>query len=990
MHVRIVRTVAAFAVLIGSTASVVGAAAPALADSSTLLSVRSVGGIVVDGVHQRIFVSDPGQSKIVVTDYSGTVVATKTNLPDVRGLALSADSGHLYAAVTGDDSIVSIATDTVTETARYPTGEDTDPAYLAIAGGKVWFSYAGESSSRGGTGDGTAKGNIGALDLSGGQPTVVLDQDKETRWQGAPKLAATVGAPNVLAAGDPVTSASLVGVYDVSTGSATRKTLKSPDNGHTRDLALTPDGSRLVMARVGGIHNILKTSNLTAAGSYPTEHYANAVAIASNGTVAAGSSAWYDPDVHIFTAGSMTPVRNYDFPNTGTSSAADTLAGGGLAWEPGGDRLFAVTSNSGGQYSLRVLTDTTKPAPDTRPSPILPVTSLGGFVVDGVHRKVFVSDPLTSKIIATDYSGKILATRENLPGVQGLALSADSQHLYGAVTGDDSIVSIATDTVTETARYDTGEATAPASVATASGKVYFGYGEESGSTGIGSLDLSGDEPTVTLALDDTTEWRYAPQLTAAPGTPDVLAAASHNRIAVYRLSTGAPVRTAAATWSESVSSLALSPDGNQLVTSSYSQNQIWKTADLSSPGTYPVTNSGAYFAYAPNGALAAGTDNWNSPAVLVFPAGSKTVVRTFNYPHTGHTTGPDKTARGGVAWEPNGRRLFAVSQNSEDVFSLRTFVDPSKSVPVLTVNAPATAKRAKVLTVTGRLQATLPLPAGTPLSVTRTDMESPKGKSLGTRKLGARNAFSFKDTPPAGGRVTYRVSYAGDASHLAATGKDTVVVERAATTLKVSNNGKTYGYGRKVSFTASLGKTYKNRVVEIWADPYGADRPKKLLKRGRVNSRGTSAVRVTLTRNAVISVVYAGDSRTAPKSAKATVYAQVKVSTSVAKHYKTGKIGNTKYFHFRKKKNPIFTTTMTAAKDRAQVFELEVYFQGAWRPGGSATFVLSPKGKSIVELIGPHETGLRMRMRSSYERGNSGDSLNATTRGAWRYFIFTR
>jgi hypothetical protein len=29
-------------------------------------------------------------------------------------------------------------------------------------------------------------------------------------------------------------------------------------------------------------------------------------------------------------------------------------------------------------------------------------------------------------------------------------------------------------------------------------------------------------------------------------------------------------------------------------------------------------------------------------------------------------------------------------------------------------------------------------------------------------------------------------------------------------------------------------------------------------------------------------------------------------------------------------------------------------------------------------------------MRSSYEKGTSGDSLNATTRGPWKHFIFTK
>ncbi|MFD4855891.1 hypothetical protein [Streptomyces atratus] len=32
----------------------------------------------------------------------------------------------------------------------------------------------------------------------------------------------------------------------------------------------------------------------------------------------------------------------------------------------------------------------------------------------------------------------------------------------------------------------------------------------------------------------------------------------------------------------------------------------------------------------------------------------------------------------------------------------------------------------------------------------------------------------------------------------------------------------------------------------------------------------------------------------------------------------------------------------------------------------------------------------RMRMRSSYVNGSSGDNVNSTTHGAWKYFIFTK
>ncbi|WP_369251263.1 hypothetical protein [Streptomyces sp. R41] len=62
-------------------------------------------------------------------------------------------------------------------------------------------------------------------------------------------------------------------------------------------------------------------------------------------------------------------------------------------------------------------------------------------------------------------------------------------------------------------------------------------------------------------------------------------------------------------------------------------------------------------------------------------------------------------------------------------------------------------------------------------------MDSPNGKSLGTKSLGAGGKFSFTDTPPGGGTVKYTVTYARDASHTAATAADTVDVSRATPTL---------------------------------------------------------------------------------------------------------------------------------------------------------------------------------------------------------------
>ena len=91
------------------------------------------------------------------------------------------------------------------------------------------------------------------------------------------------------------------------------------------------------------------------------------------------------------------------------------------------------------------------------------------------------------------------------------------------------------------------------------------------------------------------------------------------------------------------------------------------------------------------------------------------------------------------------------------------------------------------------------------------------------KKTDAKGRLSFSDRPAAGGKLTYKLSYAGDATHLSAAGSGVVTVPRDASKLTLNGNGTVHAYGTKVTFTAKLGKTDKNRTVEIWADPYGLD-----------------------------------------------------------------------------------------------------------------------------------------------------------------------
>ncbi|MFE9097256.1 Ig-like domain repeat protein [Streptomyces sp. NPDC007264] len=620
----------------------------------------------------------------------------------------------------------------------------------------------------------------------------------------------------------------------------------------------------------------------------------------------------------------------------------------------------------------------------------LAVKSVGDIVVDGAHQRVYVSDPTGGKIVVTDYTGAVKATLTGLAGVTGLALSADSGQVYAAVKDSDRIVSVETQTYTRTASYPLEGADAPVDVEVVDGRIWFGYGSN-----LGSLDLSAAEPVVRLDQKGDAGFFNGPMLLASdPAVPGVLVAGTGGTLAVYDVSADGAVLRAKGSMDTGVKQLDLTPDGKQILTSwdgtGYGYGfPAYSTTDLTEVASYPTDAYPNAVTVAPDGTIAGGSDSSYDPDVHIHRPGDPTPTREYDFPNTGNSSGADTLVAGALAWAPDASRLFAVSVNSYGTYSLRALTDPTKELPTLTVSAPATAERARKLTVTGRLTSkTLPA-AGTGLKVTRTDIESPDGKALAAVTTKADGSFSLTDTPPAGGKVTYKVSYAGDAAHAAAAGSDAVQVSRKATALTLNNNGKLYSYGQDVTFTAHLGATYKNRTVAIYADPFGSDKPKKLLKKAKVNSSGNLSATVDMTRDTTVTAVFDGDARNAPRTVNSTGYAKAKITTSVAKHYRTGKIGSTTYYYFRKNTDPVFTTTMNYYSGRQQRFQLQVYYQGSWYDSGSEYFALGTNGKSAVRLEAPGESGIRARMRSSYINGSSGDTVNSTTHGAWKYFTFT-
>lgn len=239
----------------------------------------------------------------------------------------------------------------------------------------------------------------------------------------------------------------------------------------------------------------------------------------------------------------------------------------------------------------------------------LPIAHFAHMVVDAPHGHLFISGGSgTDGILVTDLDGGNPTMISGEPGVTGLALSDDGSALYAALPDQDTIAAISTDNLTEAARYGTGAATRPDSLAVAGGTLWFGYGT-AGVGGIGSVDGA---YTVTLR-QGAGSWAAPPMLATTPTPSGVLAAAAQtgetSAFVTYQAEGGALTRQAAkALPFPDLSDLAVTADGQHLAVSSEqhpnASTQRFRTSDLTADGQFADWMH-ATVAVAPDGTMAA-------------------------------------------------------------------------------------------------------------------------------------------------------------------------------------------------------------------------------------------------------------------------------------------------------------------------------------------------------------------------------------------------
>jgi hypothetical protein len=323
-------SVLALALLAGSAKS--ASAVPA----AQQLPLTWFNSMVVDPVHNHVFITGRQDNVIAVRNADGSDAGTITGQTNAGGMVL--DGSNLYVArCDGSDTIDVI--DTATLTKVDSISASVDSCFIAEAGGRLWY------------GSGTAPSMVlTSVPLDGStaeKPTSVAVNN--------PTFATTPVHPDWLVFGD-LGSTGDVSVYDVSDSSAPSELGSSTALGGGQNLdqlAITSDGGTLLMSD-GSLHGIPAFSLpdlTTAQGSYAltgTGVRPMGVAVSPTGNHIAGSASGSPDMVKVFDQGDTTAKRST------TLSGAYSLNHNSIQYSADGNSIYVV-SNDGAHTFIQVV-----------------------------------------------------------------------------------------------------------------------------------------------------------------------------------------------------------------------------------------------------------------------------------------------------------------------------------------------------------------------------------------------------------------------------------------------------------------------------------------------------------------------------------------------------------------------------------------------------------------------------------------------------------
>jgi hypothetical protein len=604
----------------------------------------------------------------------------------------------------------------------------------------------------------------------------------------------------------------------------------------------------------------------------------------------------------------------------------------------------------------------------------LPMATFTDILVDEPHGRVFLTGGGSTGIVVRNLDGGAVTTITNQPGAAEMALSPDGTTLYVALELGDAISAIDPVTLTEKARYATGASTCPESVAAIGTGLWFGYGCSSGN--IGYVDLSGQTPVVTLAKSPAGSYFSAPpRLATSPADPTRMVAGhwgySPSYIRTLTINGTTLTEAAKREVGGNLQDFALSDDGTQVVVASGAPyyHPRYKVADLSADGVFGTNNPYPNAVAVAGNYVAAGIDASYDDDIRIYQSDG-VLVREYE-------TGDHELKRHGLAFTPDGSRLFAVSGDYwTGTQRLHVLYDPTKATSTLTLTAPSASINAS-FTVTGTLTSAGLGPEQT-IHVSRTSKHGTV--SLPDVTTGLNGSFGITDLVTKRGAYTYTATFDGDASHGAATKSVVVNVAGKTPSLTIATNASTYSYRGTAVVTATLGTTDTNRTVTLTATPYNMGTA--TLKTGVVDAGGKISASYVVGRRTTFTAYFAGDDVYEPRTVSRTVTVKVSLSQRMSGHY--GISGS--YRLYRTSVDPVLTAAVTPNRSGAcMAFLVQRYSSGAWRTVAShGCLTLEYDSRVAAVFTGTPMTGYPYRIRSSY----AGETYNAQTIGAWQYFKF--
>jgi hypothetical protein len=232
---------------------------------------------------------------------------------------------------------------------------------------------------------------------------------------------------------------------------------------------------------------------------------------------------------------------------------------------------------------------------------------------------------------------------------------------------------------------------------------------------------------------------------------------------------------------------------------------------------------------------------------------------------------------------------------------------------------------------------------------------------------------------------------AGDPSAPPAAASSPVSAEGSRPPVSVSAPVTDNPYGARVTITVTLGPTFSDRRVTLYATPAGEAR--RLVAAGNVNARGKWYPTYRLTRATEFTAVFAGDRYNAPNSASRTLRAYARVTSRLTGYYKTSAgDGGPVYHVFHGTGTLVLHVTVAPDKHgeclepETQQFDPGSGWDADTRYGCDA---LDAQSHDTAPFALSRAVGDRYRIRGDYVRG-AGDHANLSAAGPWLYFNVTK